>query len=165
MQLNYNSTNSDHSYMGRIFLFAKRNLWLFLLDLLVIIFLVLPPYSWNETRILILFIIILLIRDIVILKLCIRHLGQFEAKGNDIIIKILKRNKIKLEIKEWLPDLELEIKYFLGIPIMYISKGNDVIFKQYPTGIWSAAKMREFINSFYDYKKVQNLWKMYKGQE
>ncbi len=58
MQLNYISSDTDHSYFGRVFLFAKRNLWFFLLDLIIILFLVLPPYSWQETQ-LIIFLIVL----------------------------------------------------------------------------------------------------------
>ena len=65
----------------------------------------------------------------------------------------------------WLPDIELEIKYILGIPVLYIMNGSDVILKQYPMGIWTVDKMKEFIDSFYDYKKEQALWKIYKGQE
>ena len=165
MQLNYNSSQSDHSYSGRLFLFAKRNLWLFVLDLVIILFLILPPYSWDEAQIIIGLLIIFLIRDVFIIKLSIRHLGKFKAKGNDITIGILKGNKISKEIKEWLPDIDLEIRNSFGFPVMCIYKENETLFKQYPFGDWSGKKMKEFVDSFYDYKKEQNLWKMYKGEE
>jgi hypothetical protein len=165
MQLNYNSTNSDQNYLGRVFLFVKRNYWLFLLDLIIIIFLIIPPYNWEETRLLLIIIAVLLIRDILILRVSRKHLGKFVAKGNEVLIGILKRSKFQDDIFVWLPDIELEIKYILGIPVLYIMNGSDVILKQYPMGIWTVDKMKEFIDSFYDYKKEQALWKIYKGQE
>lgn len=165
MQLNYNSTNSDQNYLGRVFLFVKRNYWLFLLDLIIIIFLIIPPYNWTETRLLLIMIAVLLIRDILILRVSCKHLGKFVAKGNEVLIVILKRSKFQDDIFVWLPDIELEIKYILGIPVLYIMNGSDVILKQYPMGIWTVDKMKEFIDSFYDYKKEQALWKIYKGQE
>ena len=164
MQLNYHSAEADHSYVGRIYLFVKRNLWLFLLDILTIIFLIIPPYSWQETQLVILLIILLIIRDIIILRLGYNHLGEFVAKGNNVIIGIIKGNKLKIENEEWLPDIDLEIKHSLGLPVLYILKENTVIFKQYAYGNWTGDKMREFVESFYDYKKEQNLWKIYKGQ-
>ena len=165
MQLNYNSTNSDQNYLGRVFLFVKRNYWLFLLDLIIIIFLIIPPYNWTETRLLLIMIAVLLIRDILILRVSCKHLGKFVAKGNEVLVVILKRSKFQDDIFVWLPDIELEIKYILGIPVLYIMNGSDVILKQYPMGIWTVDKMKEFIDSFYDYKKEQALWKIYKGQE
>lgn len=163
MQLNYNTTHTDQSYLGRVFLFAKRNYWLFILDLIIIILLAVPPYDWEETRLLLLLIAVLLIRDIIILRISSKHLGRFVAKGNEVTIGTLNRSKYRDDIVEWLPDLELEIKYKLGIPVLFIMNGNDIVFKQYPVGIWTVDKMREFIESFYDYKKEQAMWKIYKG--
>ncbi len=163
MQLNYNTTHTDQSFLGRVFLFAKRNYWLFVIDILIIIFFLVPPYNWEETRLLLIMIGILLIRDIIILRMSCKHLGKFIAKGNEVSIGILNRNKFQDDILGWLPDLELEIKYKLGIPVLYILNGNEVLFKQYPVGIWTINKMREFHESFYDYKKEQALWKIYKG--
>ncbi len=165
MQLNYSSPHSDQNYLGRVFLFIKRNYWLFLLDLIIILFLILPPYTWEETKLLLIMIGVLLIRDILILRISCKHLGKFVAKGNEVLIGILKGNKLQNDIIEWLPDMELEIKYILGFPVLYIMDGSDVIFKQYPVGIWTVDKMKEFIESFYDYKKEQAMWKTYKGQD
>ncbi|MFC2104636.1 hypothetical protein ACFLS4_04710 [Bacteroidota bacterium] len=163
MQLNYNTTHTDQNYLGRVFLFVKRNYWLFFIDIIIIIFFVIPPYNWEETRLLLLMIAILLIRDICILRISSKHLGRFIAKGNEVLIGILNKSKFQEDIIEWLPDIELEIKYKLGIPILYILSGSDVVFKQYPIGLWTLDKMKEFIDSFYDYKKEQALWKIYKG--
>lgn len=165
MQLNYHSIEADHSYMGRVYMFIRRNIWLFLIDILTILFLAIPPYSWQETQIIILLILLLIIRDIFVLRIGYSHLGEFVAKGNNVLIGIIKGNKIKVESEEWLPDIDLEVKYTLGFPVLYILKENSVIFKQYPYGTWTGEKMREFTESFYDYKKEQNLWKIYKGQE
>lgn len=165
MQLNYNSTHTDQNYLGRVFLFAKRNYWLFLIDIIIIAFLVLPPYSWEETRLVLIMLALLVIRDVFILRISSKHLGKFIAKGNEVLIGILNRSKFQEDIVEWLPDMELELKYKFGIPVLFIMNGSDVVFKQYAVGIWTVDKMKEFIDSFYDYKKEQALWKIYKGQE
>lgn len=164
MQLNYNSLEADRIFIERVFLFVKRNFWLFSLDLITILFLILPPYSWQEMELIISLLVLLLIRDIFILRKGYFHLGHFEAKGNNVKIGIIKGSKIKQELEEWLPDIDLEIKYSFGFPILLITKENKVIFKQYAFGYWTGDKMKEFLNAFYDYKKEQNLWKMYKGQ-
>lgn len=165
MQLNYNSTNTDNNYFGRVFLFVKRNYWLFLLDIVIIIFLIIPPYNWEETRLLLAMMVLLLFRDLLILKLSYKHLGRFIAKGNEVLIGILNKSNLHKDLKVWLPDIELEIKYKFGIPVLYITNGSEIVFKQYPIGIWTIDKMKEFIDSFYDYKKEQALWKIYKGQD
>lgn len=165
MQLNYNCTHTDEKYLGRVYLFAKRNYWLFILDLMILVFLALPPYSKEETLMLVIMLAILLIRDYVILRMSYNHLGRFIAKGNDVLIGILRKSKFQDDIVEWLPDMELEIKYKFGMPILFIMNGQKVIFKQFPIGIWTVSKMKEFVDLFYDYKKEQALWKIYKGQE
>jgi len=164
MQLNYNSTHSDQNYLGRVFLFVKRNYWIFLLDLIIVIFLITPPYNLAETKMLLFMIAVLFIRDIVILRISYKHLGKFTAKGNEVIIGILNGSKFQdNDIVGWLPDIELEIRYILGIPVLYILSSNEILLKQYPIGIWTVDKMKEFSDSFYDYKKEQALWKIYKG--
>lgn len=165
MQLNYNSSQTDENYFGRVFLFVKRNYGLFILDLVLIIFLAVPPYGKEETVLLLIMFAVLLIRDIIVLSISYKHLGKFIAKGNDVTIGILRKSKFQDDIAGWLPDIELELKYKLGIPVLYIMSGTSVLFKQYPIGIWTIEKMKEFIDSFYDYKKEQALWKIYKGQE
>jgi len=163
MQLNYNSTYTDQRYLGRVFLFAKRNYWLFILDIIVILFLVIPPYHKAETHVLLIMIVLLLIRDFIILKISSKHLGRFVAKGNEVVIGILNKSKFQNDAIEWLPDIELEIRYKLGVPVLYILNGVEVVFKQYPVGVWTVDKMKEFLDSFYEYKKEQALWKIYKG--
>ena len=165
MQLNYHSISKDQAYLSRVFLFVRRNYWLYLPDALIVLLLIIPPYTWGETKVLIPIILIIFIRDIIILNLSFRHLGKFVAKGNEVSIGILNMSKMQKERIEWLPELDLEIKYSFGIPILHIIKGNEVIFKQYPFGSWSLLRMTEFVESFYDYKKEQALWKMFKGQE
>lgn len=163
MQLNYYSKHPDNEYLGRVFLFMKRNFYLYLLDIIVILFLILPPYSLRETIYLIIMLLVLSIRDIILLKYSVYHLGEFVAINNDVYIKILKKRKLHQQYKEYITDIEVEINYRIGIPVMYILKQDDVLFKQYPTGIWSAKRMKEFKDSFYDFKKEQAMWKMFKG--
>ena len=143
----------------------KRNYWLFILEILVLISLVFLPYNNEELIMLISILFLLIIRDLVILKLSYRHMGKFIARGKEIFIEIIHGSKIRVKKKEWLSEIELEIKYTLGFPVLYFTKGNETIFKQYSFGMWSAQKMNEFVNSFYSHKKDQALWKMYKGQD
>lgn len=165
MQLNYKSTHEDQGFISRIFLFLKRNYWLYALELLLVLLIAIPPYGWGEIKLIALIVAVILTRDILIMRLSYRHLGSFVAKGNEVFIGIIYGNKIKKELTEWLPELDLEIKYKFGIPSLYITKGSEILFKQYAFGVWSVQKMNEFVNSFYDYKKEQALWKMFKGQE
>ncbi len=163
MQLNYFSKYPDNDYLGRVFLFMKRNFYLYLPDLIVILYLVIPPYSWKEAIYLILILLILSIRDIFILRYSRYHLGEFIAINNDVYIKILKKGKLNQQFKEYISDIDVEINYHVGFPVLYILRQDEVLFKQYATGIWSGKRMREFKDSFYDFKKEQSMWKMFKG--
>ncbi|MFO7828082.1 MAG: hypothetical protein R6V23_05635 [Bacteroidales bacterium] len=163
MQLNYFSKSPDNEYLGRVILFMKRNFYLYLPDVVIILFLILPPYSWRETIYLLIMLLVLSIRDIMLLKYSVYHLGEFVAINNDVYLKILKKRKLHQQYKEYITDIEVEINYRFGIPVMYILKQDEVLFKQYPTGIWSGKRMKEFKDSFYDFKKEQAMWKMFKG--
>ena len=158
------SSYVKNSFFGIFFFFVKRNYCLFIMDVIIIAFFVIPPYTWDETKILLALCGFLVIRDIIVLRMSYKHLGKFIAKGNEISIGILKGSKFQEDITEWLPDIELEIRYTLNTPVLTILSSGEVIFKQYTVGIWTIDKMKEFIDSFYDYKKEQALWKIYKGQ-
>ncbi len=163
MQLNYFSKHPDSDYLGRVFLFMKRNFYLYLPDLVIIIYLVLPPYSLREALILILLLLILSTRDIFLLKLSRYHLGEFVAINNDVYIKIFKKNKLHQKYEEYISDMDVEINYHFGFPVLYILRQDELLFKQYATGVWSGKRMKEFKDSFYDFKKEQAMWKMFKG--
>src|SRR6056297_3125432 len=111
MQLNYFSKHPDNDYLGRVFLFMKINFYLYLPDLIVILYLVLPPYSWEEAIYLILILLVLSIRDILILRFSRYHLGEFVAINNDVFIKILKKGKLNQQFKEYISDIDVEINY------------------------------------------------------
>ncbi|MDY6801403.1 MAG: hypothetical protein SVU94_09275 [Bacteroidota bacterium] len=141
----------------------KRNFYLYLPDLIVILYLIIPPYSWEEAVYLILVLLVLSIRDIFILRYSRYHLGEFVAINNDVFIKILKKGKLNKQFKEYISDIDVEINYHFGFPVLYILCQDELLFKQYATGIWSGKRMREFKDSFYDFKKEQSMWKMFKG--
>src|SRR6056297_693257 len=163
MQLNYFSEHPDNDYLGRVFLFMKRNFYLYLPDLIVITYLILPPYSWEETIYLILILLVLSLRDIFLLKYSRYHLGEFVAINNDVYLKILKKGKLHKQYKEYISNIDIEINYHFAFPVLYILRQDEILFKQYATGIWSGRRMKEFKDSFYDFKKEQAMWKMFKG--
>ncbi|MEE4197126.1 MAG: hypothetical protein V2I54_05740 [Bacteroidales bacterium] len=163
MQLNYFSKHPDSSYPGRVLLFIKRNFYLYLPDLIVLVYLVIPPYTWKEAIYLIMILLVLSLRDILLLRYSRYHLGEFVAINNDVYLKILKKGKLHQQYKEYISDIDMEINYHLGFPVLYILKQDELLFKQYATGVWSGKRMREFKESFYDFKKEQSMWKMFKG--
>ena len=165
MQLNYYTTSQDQGFLRRIFLFLKRNYWLYSLEVILLLIIVLPPYQLNDIKWYILIGAAILIRDVFVVILNYKYLGEFVSKGNKVSIGIIHGSKMHHELSEWLPELDLEIRYKFGSPVLHIVKGKQVIYKQYAIGVWTLQTMNEFISSFYEYKKEQALWKMYKGQE
>lgn len=163
MQLNYFSKHPDNEYLGRVFLFMKRYFYLYLLDAFAILFLIIPPYSLRETIYLIIMLLVLSIRDVILLKYSVYHLGEFVAINNDVVIKILKKDKMYKQYKEYIADMDVEVNYQIGFPVLYLFCQDKILFKQYPTGVWSEKRMKEFKSSFYDFKKYQAMWKMFIG--
>lgn len=88
MHYHYFSSINDQDYLGRILIFAIRNFWLYIPDAIAIIFLSIPPYTWPETKTIIIILLVLSVRDILLLRYSLYHIGKFIIDGDSVSIVI-----------------------------------------------------------------------------
>jgi hypothetical protein len=163
MHYHYFSTINDQDYLGRILIFIKRNFWLYIPDLIILLFLVLPPYSWFETNIIITLALVLSIRDILLLKYAVFHLGKFIIDGDSVSLAILRKSELHKQYSGNISEFDIKIKSKLFFKKTLILKSNEVIHCQYAIGNWTPKKMDELYEQFYNIKRDIGFWKIFKG--
>lgn len=163
MYYSYFSSDIDQDYLGRFLLFAKRNFWLYIPDFATLLFLIIPPYTWFETKIIISVIIVLSVRDIAVLKLSIFHLAKFHIDEDYISIAILRKSKLHSQIHGNISEFDIKVKSFICFKTMELFQDNKMIHKQFATGYWSGKKMNELYEQFYEAKRNIGMWRMFKA--
>ena len=163
MHYHFFSSNTEQDYFGRILLFVKRNFWLYIPDFIALIIFVAPPYSWFETKIIIGIILILSIRDFLLLKFAIFHLGKLIIDEDYISLVILRKGEIFEQYSGKISEFDLKIKRKLFYKQIMVFKGDKLIHRQYAIGNWSSKKLQDLYDQFYKIKSELGLWKIFKG--
>ncbi|HAN18593.1 MAG: hypothetical protein A2X13_13810 [Bacteroidetes bacterium GWC2_33_15] len=163
MQYRFFSSGIDQDYWGRFLLFAKRNFWLYIPDIITFLFLLIPPYSWFETQIIIALVIILSIRDILVLKFSVYHLAKFYIDGDFVSVAIIRKNSLHDQINGKISEFDIKINSFAGFKTMEIFQNNKLVHRQFATGYWSGCKMKELYEQFYEIKRNLGFWRMFQG--
>ncbi|OFX86427.1 MAG: hypothetical protein A2W99_13640 [Bacteroidetes bacterium GWF2_33_16] len=163
MHYHYFSSINDQDYLGRILLFAKHNLILYIPDIVTLLFLILPPYSWLETKIIIGLALLLSIRDILLLKYAVFHLGKFIIDGDSVSIAILRKSELHKQYTANISEIDLIIKGKLWFKKVLVLENQKLIHCQYAIGNWSPRKLIELHEHFYHIKRELGFWKMFKG--
>jgi len=163
MHYHYFSSLNDQDYLGRILIFIKNNLLLYLPDFIALLFLALPPYTWSEAKIIICIFLILSIRDILLLKYAVFHLGKFSIDGDAVSIAILRKSELYKQHVGNISEFDIKIKGNLWFKKVYILKGDKIIHTQNAIGDWTPRKLSELHEHFYHIKRDLGFWKMFKG--
>jgi len=163
MHYHYFSSINDQDYLGRILIFIKRNLILYFPDFITLLLLAIPPYSWFETRIIIAIALFLSIRDILLLKYAVNHLGKFIIDGDSVSIIILRKSTLYKQIHGLISEFDIAVKGKFCFTKVLIYKNNELIHSQYAIGNWSPIKLRELYEQFYQIKRDLGFWRMFKG--
>jgi len=163
MHYHYFSSINDQDYLGRILVFIKRNLVLYFPDFVTLLLLVIPPYSWFETKIILAIALFLSIRDILLLKYAVYHLGKFIIDGNSVSIVTLKKNTLHKKYQGLISEFDIIVKGRLCFTKAFIYRNNELIHCQYSIGNWSPKNLRGLYENFYQIKRDLGLWRMLKG--
>jgi hypothetical protein len=163
MHYQYFSSINDQDYLGRILIFVKRNIWLYIPDFVLVLFLVLPPYSWHEALLVIGISLVLSIRDVCLLIYSVNHLGKFIIDGDSVSIAVLRKSELQRQYSGSISEFDIKVKGKLFFKKTLIIKNNEVIHYQYAIGNWSPKKMDELYEHFYNVKRDIGFWKIFKG--
>lgn len=151
MKFSFEASINENDYLSRTVLFYKRNIKLFILDFLLILSLIIPPFSIRELYFVLIGFAILSIRDIIILRKSIYHIERIDVVDSELHIKIYKYNKPYINIRDNVSNFNMELKYFASFSFLQIQYKNDTIINQYPVGTWSEDKLTELNNKYYNY--------------
>jgi len=162
MHYHYFSTINDQDYLGRILIFVKRNFWLYIPDFVLVLFLVLPPYSWHEALFVIGISLLLSIRDVFLLIYSVNHLGKFIIDGDSVSLAILRKSELQKQYSGNISEFDIKIRGKLFFKKAFILKNNEVIHCQYAIGNWTPKKMDELYEQFYSIKRDTGFWKIFK---
>jgi hypothetical protein len=151
-------------FSKRILRFARRHFWMYIPDGIIIIFLVIPPYSTSETIALISGLVILGFRDIFLMRRMSNYLSYFKVEDSMVFYTIHKYSQIMVERSAHISNIDIKLsKRWHGLSIGLYESGV-LVHQQYAMGYWTKQRLREIYNRFNSLKGGVNLNAMFKEQ-
>ncbi len=150
------------SYSTRILRFVKSKFWLYIPDAIIIILLIIPPYSTSETLALISGLIVLGFRDIIIMRRMNSYLSAFKVEESNVHITVLKYNHVLFNRTTHISNIDLRLLnnwYGLSLEIL---EGGELIHQQYAIGYWTKSRLLDLYEKFNSLKGGVNLNAMFK---
>ena len=150
------------SYSTRLLKFVRRKFWFYIPDALIIILLIIPPYSTSETIALISGLVVLGFRDIIIMRRMNFYLSAFIVEESNVFITVLKYNHVYINRTTHISNVDLRLSdkwYGLSIEIL---EGGELIHQQYAIGYWTKSRIKDLYEKFRSLKGGVNLNAMFK---
>lgn len=150
------------NYSTRILRFVKRRFWLYIPDGIIIVLLIIPPYSTSETLALISGLVVLGFRDIVIMRRMNSYLSSFKVEESTVFISVLKYSNILINRSTHISNIDLRLSdkwYGYSVEIF---EGGALIHQQYAIGYWTKQRLAELYDKFNSLKGDVNLNTMFK---
>ena len=150
------------NYSSRILKFLKRKFWLYIPDAIIIVLLIIPPYSASETMALISGLVVLGFRDIVILRRINSYLSSFKVEESTVYISVLKYSDVLINRSTHISNIDLRLldKWY-GYSVE-IFEGGELIHQQYAIGYWTKQRLADLYDKFNSFKGGVNLNAMFK---
>jgi len=154
MLIDFQAPESDKEYFSRLLEFIKRNMKYYVLDFFFLFMLIIPPYNISKTLLIIVFLLILSIRDIFLMRLSKLFIQHFKISDDKLYFTVYKYSKCFKEYEFNISDVEIDSYEVLDFKILRISKNKASVFKQFPIGYWTNDKIEELLYKI-DYQKRQ----------
>jgi hypothetical protein len=161
--MKYAITKKYKGFTGRIFQFVKNNFWLYIPDTILIIILLIPPYSLNEFLLIFTALVILGFRDVVLLKRISRYLELFQVENTIVYITILHFSQTYEARQAHISKINLVLHEEKSPMQLDIYDNNQLMHKQYAIGYWNKERLKDLYQSFNKLKKEMNLGVMFRG--
>jgi len=150
------------NYSTRILRFVKGRFWLYIPDAIIIILLIIPPYSTSETLALISGLVVLGFRDILIMGRMSSYLAAFKVEESNVHITVLKYNHVFINRTAHISNIDLRLSdkwYGFSLEIF---EGGELIHQQYAIGYWTKSLLYDLYEKFNSLKGGVNLDAMFK---
>ncbi len=151
-------------FSKRILRFARSHFWMYIPDGIIIILLIIPPYSTSETMALITGLVVLGFRDIFIMRRMSNYLSSFKVSDLMVFYTIYKYSQIMTDRSTHISNVDIKLSqrwYGLSIGLY---EGGVLIHQQYAMGHWTRQRIKELYNRFNALKGGVNLNAMFKEQ-
>jgi hypothetical protein len=151
-------------FSRRILRFARTHFWMYIPDAIIIIFLLIPPYSTSETIALISGLVVLGFRDIFIMRRMKFYLFSFKVQESMVYYTVHKYNQVMIDRSTHISNVDIKISQrWYGFSIG-IYENDLLVHQQYAMGYWTKQRLRELYNRFNSLKGGVNLKAMFKEQ-
>jgi hypothetical protein len=161
-EMSYEIPEFYRDFSKRILRFARRHFWMYIPDAVIIILLIVPPYSSSETIALISGLVVLGFRDIVIMRRMSNYLSSIKVRDSMIYYTIYKHNQVMIDRSSHISNFDIKIsEKWYGLSIGLYESGL-LIHQQYAMGYWTKERLRELYNRFNSLKGGVNLNAMFK---
>jgi len=150
------------NYSTRLLRFVRRKFWLYIPDAIIIVLLIIPPYSTNETIALISALVVFGFRDIIIMRRMNSYLSAFKVEESNVYITVLRYNHVSVNRTTHISNIDLRLSdKWYGFS-MEILEGGELIHQQYAIGYWTKSRILDLYEKFNSLKGGVNLNAMFK---
>lgn len=151
-------------FSKRILRFARSHFWMYIPDGVIILLLIIPPYSKSETLALISGLVVLGFRDIVIMRMMKAYLSSFRVSDSMVFYTVYKYSQVFLDHSTHISNIDIKLaQKWYGLSIG-LYDGGVLVHQQYAMGYWTKQRLRELYNKFNEIKGGVNLKAMFREQ-
>ncbi|MFP4042191.1 MAG: hypothetical protein ACLFNJ_10210 [Bacteroidales bacterium] len=161
--LEYRLPDIYRDFPARMIIFFRRNILLYIPDFILLIFLSIPPYSWQKTLYIATGLVVLSLRDVVAMKRLTRYLDHFKIENLFVDYSILKYSRVYEKRRVHISKVNLNLSTRKKPYKLEIYEGEKIIHVQYAIGYYSLGKLKEIYNNFHSLKKELDLGVMFRG--
>lgn len=161
--LEYRIPDVYRDFPARMVKFFRQNIHLYIPDFILLIFLIIPPYNWQETLYILTGLVILSLRDVIVMKRNAKYLDNFKVENSFVEYSILKYSRVFKQRRVNISKVHLNLSTRRKPYKLEIYEGEDLVHVQYAIGYYSLEKLKEIYSNFHNLKKELNLGVMFRG--
>lgn len=161
--LEYRIPDIYRDFPARMVIFFRRNIHLYIPDFILLIFLMIPPYNWQETLYILTGLVILSLRDVFVMKRITKYLALFKVENYFVEYSILKYSRVYEQRRVHISKVNLNLSTRKKPYKLEIYEGEELMHVQYAIGYYSLRKLKEIYSNFHNLKKELGLGVMFRG--
>ena len=162
MELNFEVPPKYLNLSTRLINYVRRHFWLYIPDTVIIIFLIIPPYTTNETIALISGLVVLGFRDIFLMQRLNTYLVSFSLEEAMVSYTIYKNNQPVIRSSSHISNIELRFAEKPFGSFLEIFENDQLVHQQYALGYWSKKRLKDLYSKFYSFKGDVDMSSMFK---
>ena len=140
-------------FIYRVLITIKRVWYLYIPDIILLVWILSPPFSMEKLRYFIIAILILGFRDISIIKQSQYYLESLRLEENRAFIQIVKYGKLETRVEQDIHTLSVQLYKKFCCSYLDIYRGRDLLHRQYAVGSYTFQKLHYLAEKIKQCKK------------